>query len=205
MVRRFLGLSSLILIFAVCAAAQGPAGAGSNSKASRSRGPRSSRFEYSEPAQWQFSIGYQYNRINLTGSPFVTHGLTTGITRYFGSWFGVDGQLGFGFGNTGATSSPSNLSAQSLFAGIGPRLAYRHGQRLEPWLHCVIGVEHFKFTQTAGVLGNNTALAGAAGGGVDYKLGPHTSLRAEADAIGSRFFSVNQRHFQVIGGLVFNF
>jgi hypothetical protein len=55
------------------------------------------------------------------------------------------------------------------------------------------------------VLGSNTALAGAAGGGADFLLGPHTAFRVEADVLASRFFSVNQRHFQVVSGLVFNF
>jgi hypothetical protein len=117
----------------------------------------------------------------------------------------VEGQVGIGFGNTGTTTTPANLNAQSLFFGGGPRLAYRNHGRIEPWLHLVVGEEHFRFNQTAGVLGSNTALAGAAGAGVDYLLGTHTAVRAEADFIGSRFFSTNQRHFQVITGLVFNF
>jgi hypothetical protein len=65
-------------------------------------------------------------------------------------------------------------------------------------------MEHFRFSQTAGVLGSNNALAGPAGGGVDIFLTPRIAFRGEADAVGSRFFSTNQRSFQVIGGLVFN-
>jgi hypothetical protein len=69
----------------------------------------------------------------------------------------------------------------------------------------VVGLEHYRFSQTAGLLGSNNALAGAAGGGVDVYLKQHISLRVEADAVGSRFFSTNQRSFQVVGGLVLGF
>jgi hypothetical protein len=55
------------------------------------------------------------------------------------------------------------------------------------------------------VLGSNTALAVTVGGGIDYQLGPRMAFRAEGDAIESRFFSSNQRHFQIVSGLVFNF
>ena len=200
---RLSGLVGLILCLAVSAAAQGPAGAGSSPRARSHAGPHT--FSSPDFTPWQLSVDYQYNMINLTGSAFTTHGLSTDVTRYFGRWFGLEGQLGFGFGNTGSTSSPSNLTARSLFAGAGPRVAYRHHSGLEPWLHFVAGVDHFRFTQTAGVLGSNTAFAFAAGGGIDYLLGPRMAVRVEADAIESRFFSGNQRHFQVVSGLVFNF
>jgi len=207
--RRFFLIFGFILCLAVPAGAQGPAGAGGGSGTetggnSRHRSsPRGGSSKDFTP--WQFSVGYQYNRINLTGSPFSTNGLSTDVTRYFTRWFGVEGQLGFGFGNTGATTSPANLSMKSLFAGGGARLAYRGHGRFEPWVHGVVGTQHFRFTQTAGVLGSNSALAVAFGGGADYQLGPRMALRVEADAIQSRFFSTNQRHFQVFSGLVFNF
>ena len=201
--RRLACIAGTIMLLAVSASAQGPAGAGASSqKSSRTISQTFSSPDYST---WQFSLGYQYNRINLLGTPFMTNGLNVDAARYFGRWFGVEGQVGFGFGNTGNTTTPSNLTAQSLFAGGGPRLAYRNHGRIEPWVHFLLGEEHFRFNQTAGVLGSNTALAGAAGGGVDYYLGRHTAVRLGADIIGSRFFSTNQRHFQAVGGLVFNF
>jgi len=89
--------------------------------------------------------------------------------------------------------------------GGGGHLAYRGRGRVEPWIHGVVGMEHFRFTQTAGLLGSNTALGGSAGGGADFHLNPHTAFRVEADWLGTRFFSANQRHFQVVTGLAFNF
>jgi hypothetical protein len=187
-----------ILFISVSAGAQGPAGVGSE---------LGSRFSGDHDyAPWQLAVGYQYNRDNLLGSPFNTHGVNFSLTRFFGRWLGVEAQAGVGFlGNTGQTSVPPNLDVKSVFAGAGPKLALRNHSRFEPWVHVLVGIEHYRFSQTAGVLGSNNALAGPAGGGVDVYLTPHIAFRGEADALGSRFFSTNQRSFQIVGGLVYNF
>jgi hypothetical protein len=195
-------LLGISLLFSASAGAQGPAGVGQGTPSR----PRYSSAAQHEDDPWQIAIGYQYNRDNLLGSPFNTHGVNFSLARYFGRWFGVEAQMGVGFlGNTGQTTTPPNLGAKSLFVGGGPRLAYRNRSRYEPWVHLVVGMEHLRFTQTAGLLGSNNAIAGDAGGGVDIYLKPHISLRLEGDAIGSRFFAVNQRSFQIVGGFVLGF
>jgi len=188
----------ILLTFSATASAQGPAGAGSQA------GYFSAGDHPNDP--WQISLGYQYNRDNLLGSPFNTSGLNVSVTRFFGRWLGVEGDVGTGFlGTTGQTTNPPKLSVKSVFVGAGPRLALRTGSRYEPWAHFLIGLDHYRFSQTAGLLGSNSALGGTAGIGMDFYLKPHLALRGEADFIGTRFFSTNQRSFQVIGGVVFGF
>jgi hypothetical protein len=195
-------LLGIFLFFSASAGAQGPAGVGSGSQS----GPKYSAVGNRENDPWQIAIGYQYNRDNLLGSPFNTHGVNVSLARYFGRWVGVEAQVGLGFlGNTGQTTTPPSLSAKSVFVGAGPRLAIRNRSRFEPWGHLVVGIEHFRFSQTAGLLGSNNALAGAAGGGVDVYLKSHLALRVEADALGTRFFATNQRSFQIVGGFVLGF
>jgi hypothetical protein len=195
-------LLGTFVFFSASAAAQGPAGVGAGGGPRPTYSPTSGH-EY-DP--WQIAVGYQYNRDNLLGAPFNTHGVNFSVARYFGRWFGVEVQAGAAFlGNTGQGTIPPNLSVKSIFVGAGPRLAYRNRSRFEPWVHVVVGLEHYRFSQTAGLLGTNNALAGPAGGGVDVFLSHHLALRAEADAFGSRFFSTNQRSFQIVGGLVFGF
>jgi hypothetical protein len=188
-----------ILCSCLPASAQGPAGAGAG------RGPSRRSHASDGPSDWQLSLGYQYNRINLLGTPFNTNGLNVTFTRFVNNWLGVEAQVGFGFGNTGATTAPPNLNAKSLMAGGGPRLAWRGHGRIETWAHGNIGIERFRFSQTAGVLGANHALAGVAGGGIDFRLTSRTSFRVEGDWMGSRFFSMNQRSFQAVTGIVINF
>ena len=186
---RIVRVLGAVLLFSTAAVAQGPVGSGSSLG----------------PTQWQLAIGYQYNQINMTGDPFETHGANFSIARFFGSWFGLEAQVGLGFGKTGSTTFPPNLTAKSVFAGGGPRLAYRGHSPLEPWVHGEVGMQHFSFSQTAGLLGDNTAFGWVAGGGIDIRLNPNVAVRTEADAVGTRFFGVDQRHFQATVGLVFNF
>jgi hypothetical protein len=195
-------LVGIFFLFSASAGAQGPAGQGR----STASGPRDSSESEHVDDPWQLAAGYQYNRDNLLGSPFNTHGVNFSVARYFGRWIGVEAQLGVGFlGTTGQTTTPPNLGAKSLFIGGGPRFAYRNRSRYEPWVHVVVGMEHYRFNQTAGLLGSNNALAGNGGGGLDIFLKPHIAIRAEGDVIGSRFFSTNQRSFQIVGGLVLGF
>lgn len=194
----------VVLFVSVSARAQGPAGA--SVPAGKPPHGAAAGPQQDENDPWQFAVGYQYNRDNLLGSPFNTHGVNFTLTRYFKRWLGIDAQIGAGFlGNTGSTSTPPNLDAKSLFAGMGPRLAIPNRSRFEPWGHVLVGFEHYRFSQTAGVLGSNNALAGPAGGGVDIYITPRAAFRVEADAVYSRFFSVNQRSFQAVVGLVLNF
>lgn len=199
--RRASILIGILLFFSAAARAQGPAGTGTSGGGY----PKQHSIGAGSYAPWQIAVSFQYNRDNLIGSPFNAYGGNVSLARYFVRWFGVEGQLGVGFGNTRQTTIPPNLTAKSIFFGIGPRLAYRNRTRFEPWAHVLIGAEHFRFSQTTGFLGTNNALAGPAGGGVDVYFTPNVGLRAEADFIGSRFFSTNQRSFQVIGGVVINF
>ena len=192
-------LFGTLLCSCVPASAQGPAGVGAGKQSAHTSGVS---HEFSD---WQVAVGYQFGRVNLLGTPFDTNGLNVSAVRYFGRWFGAESQVGFGFGNTRATTAPPNLTAKSIFAGGGPRLELRGHGRIQPFAHAIVGIEHFRFSQTAGVLGGNSALAGVGGGGMDFRLNRRTSFRAEGDWVGSRFFSTNQRSFQLVTALVVNF
>jgi|SRR5882672_5733066 len=197
--RQIVILVGAVLFLSASAAAQGPGLAGAGTRS----GPRfPSNYGHTE---WQFAIGYQFNRINMSGVPYNSNGLTTSLVRFFGNWIGLEGQLGLGIGTTGAATVPPSLTTKSVFLGGGPRLVHRGHGRIEPWVHGVVGMEYFCFSQAVGLLGSNTGLGGVGGGGLDVRLGPRTSFRAEADWLGTRFFSANQGHFQLDTGLVFNF
>jgi opacity protein-like surface antigen len=157
---------------------------------------------------WQISIGYQFTRLNMPAvkglSAFTVndHGLNISFTRFLNSWAGLEGEVGDGFGSASVAVIPS---ARSLFVGGGPRLAYRGHRRYEPWVHGVVGMEHFRFTQTATAYGSNTALGYLVGGGMDYHLNQRVAIRIQGDYLGTRLFSANQGHWQVVAALVFNF
>ena len=84
---------------------------------------------------------------------FITTASITDLTRYLNDWFGVEGAVAIGFGNTG---TPQNLTAKSLFVGGGPHVAVYNKSRFEPWAHALVGLQHFRFTQATGLLGSNS-------------------------------------------------
>src|ERR1700730_12384998 len=111
---------------------------------------------------WQIGVGFQYSQFNVLGQKFHNFGYKADVTRYFNNWFGLEGTVVAGFGHTGANASQD---AKSFFIGGGPHFSMHYAGRFEPWVHVLIGWQHFRFTQ-AGTIGSNSFDAIVAGGGV---------------------------------------
>ena len=207
LMRRCILMLGILASFSLAAAAQGPQGVGADSY-----GETAVRAgvgaEPSSPlaSPWRFAFGYQYNRIDLSGTPFTTVGANISASRLFTNWLGLEGQVGFGFGNSGGTTVPPNLTVKTTSVVAGPRVVYHGpGRRLELWAHGLAGMEHFRFSQTAGQLGSNTGLAGALGGGADLRLTRSLTLTGEGDQLATRLFGGYQFHFQAVTSLVFRY
>lgn len=199
---KLLLLCGAVLCLSLTAMAQdAPAALDASSPASEPAVPAALNPSDREP--WQLGIGYQYQHYNVLGQTFHNNGFNTELTRYLNDWFGVEGTIAMGFaGNTGA---PLKLKAKSLFLGGGPHVALHNNSRFEPWVHVLVGWQHFRFTQTAKLLGSNSALGFMGGGGVDYKLRERVYWRIQADYIGTHFQSTRQSNYSFGSGLVFNF
>jgi hypothetical protein len=161
---------------------------------------------------WQISLGYQFNRFNMPSEKKGTYtlpaftvndnGYDVSLTRFFFSWGGLEAESAEGFGSA---SIPQITSAKSLFIGGGPRFALRGHGRVEPWVHTLLGLEHFRFSQTSTVYGSNNSLGFIGGGGVDLHLNVRTAIRVQFDYVGTSLFSVGQNNWQAGAGVVFNF
>src|SRR5467141_2327612 len=87
LMRQILILVGAVLFLSASAVAQGPGTAGAGTRAGRRSGPRfPSNYGYPE---WQVAIGYQYNRINMTGVPYYSNGVNTSLVRFLGNWFAL--------------------------------------------------------------------------------------------------------------------
>ena len=206
--RKSLLLCGAVLLSSVAAVAQSDIStvAASSSATALPASPQvSSRGELTD---WQISIGYQFNRFNMplqkTVPAFTVNdnGLDVSFTRFLLSWGGLEGEAAAGFGSG---SVPQIASAKSVFVGGGPRFAYRGHGRFEPWVHTLIGLEHFRFSQTATAYGSNNSLAFIGGGGVDIHVNARTAFRVQADYLGTALFSRGQTNWQIGAGVVFNF
>ncbi len=201
--RKLLALCGAFLCLSMPAVAQdAPAALDASSPAGEPAAPVS--FQPSVRDPWQLSTGYQFQYYRVLGQSFHNNGFHTDVTRYLNDWFGVEGAVTMGFGRTGA---PLNIIAKSLFVGGGPHIAVHNNSRIEPWVHVLVGLQHFRFAQTSPVLGlgSNSALGFMAGGGADFKLTQRVFWRVQADYIGTHFQSSTQANFSFGSGVVFNF
>jgi hypothetical protein len=89
----------------------------------------------------------------------------------------------------------------------GPRFNIR-----KAFFHALVGMDHLPCsaifyypgaTSCAAAGYSNNALAGAAGGGVQWNVARHLALRASADYVMSRFGGVMQNNFRVTLGIVY--
>ena len=210
--RKLMLLCGFVLLSSVAAVAQSDIStiAAPSSPAAPPASPQfGSRNELTE---WQISIGYQFNRFNMplqsangdTVPAFTVNdnGLNVSFTRFFRSWVGLEAESAAGFGSG---SAPQIASAESIFVGGGPRIARRGHGRYEPWGHFLVGLEHFRFTQTATAYGSNSSLALVGGGGVDIHMNQRTAFRVQADYLETSLFKMSQTNWQIGVGVVFNF
>jgi hypothetical protein len=156
-------------------------------------------------------IGYEYQHFNVFGTTFHTNNYNANLTVHLFDWLtgaagrltvGAEAAVNAGFG--GHTTGNPSLDAKSLFVGGGPHLAVPSSSRFEPWAHGLVGLEHFRFTQSS-VLGSNSALGFIVGGGVDIRLTPLFYWRLEGDYVGTTFQSSVQSNYGFGTGVVWHF
>jgi hypothetical protein len=156
---------------------------------------------HSDYPTWQLGMGFQYQHYQINGASFPTYGYNTDVTRSLNSWGSLEGIGSFGFGHLGGKLNPAT---RSLFVGGGPRVTIRNDTRIEPYMHVLVGLEHFRFTETSGS-GSQQALAFLGGIGADFKFRPRLYLRIEGDYLGTHYNSAAQSNYSASTGFVFNF
>ncbi len=203
--RRFLLIFAISMIVSVGANAQIHPATSAIASASPSLAPPlpsgsgdgsivSSAFE--GPSRFEASIEYSWTHAEAAPNlNFNVNGFVGAISWFFNRDIGAEGQLLGGWGG-----APTN--AKLAFAGGGVHARFNQTNKLQPWIHGLIGHAHLH-PQT--LYGGQGSFAWEAGGGVDYRLITWLSLRVGADALGTRFFGTDQVSPVVHAGVVFNF
>jgi peptidoglycan-associated lipoprotein len=107
------------------------------------------------------------------------NGGTAAFTGYANRWLGVTGEFG------AYRASPFGASANTYTFLAGPRVSYRHSERVAPFAQVLVGGAHL----TAGASGISASASGfawSAGGGIDLGLSRHLAFRPQFDYIGIR-------------------
>ncbi|HET9995517.1 MAG TPA: outer membrane beta-barrel protein [Candidatus Acidoferrum sp.] len=156
--------------------------------------------------------GYSYLQANpaVNGvNSFHLHGGSASIAYNHNSWLsGVADFGGYNNGNVLGTGASGTLSTY-LF---GPRVSYRRLRlrKITPFGQVLFGVAHAN-ASSFGTAASQNAFAMTAGGGVDYKLSDHFSIRpVQAEYLLTRFGvgtkgTQSQNNVRLSTGFVFRF
>jgi hypothetical protein len=177
---------------------------------------------------WQASIGYSYLRFDLGsgGIPRNYNGISGSISRYADNdgWWGIEGYANLSFGSISSNinrsdgphainSVQASESTTRIIFGGGPRFAYRHNKRIEPWVHVILAGEFINFpsVQVQAAAGETLPISHYAGfdfvsgGGIDIKLNRKFAIRGEVDLLSSRLREAWYESVIASGGIVVAF
>jgi hypothetical protein len=151
---------------------------------------------------WQATAGYTFYRFYIVPHPSTVvnlNGFDLGIVYYpKAKWFGVEGDFVGVWGG-----SPFGYTSKFTLADGGGRFRWAGPRGIEIWGHALVGGAHY-LPQTA--YGSQSALVYEVGGGVDIgKRGGRFAYRAQADMVGTRFFSTYQYSPRVSIGVVYRY
>ena len=148
--------------------------------------------------QVEVSGGYSYLDGNLNGTHFHLNGGGVSATENLNSWFGGRVEFNAYNGNDAGTV----VSAENIT--YGPVFSYRRFNRITPFAHVQIGVQHGS-TGYLGISQSAFKFAIAPGAGVDFALNRRTAIRVDGEYLVTRFLDLTQENVNASVGIVFRF
>lgn len=155
--------------------------------------------------------GYSYVRANpeAAGSDgFNLNGGSASVAYNFNNWLSGVADFG-GYHNTNILGSGVDGTLSTYL--FGPRVSYRHFSRVTPFGEVLFGVAHTG-ANFPNISNSQNAFAMTVGGGLDYRISSHFSIRAaKVDYLLTRFNEFNtantqtQNNLRVSTGIVFRF
>lgn len=147
----------------------------------------------------EFFGGYSHVEADFSNTSFSMNGAEVAMTQNLNNWFG--GTLDFG--TQYGSRNGFNVNAQQIM--YGPVFAYRKSPSFTPFGHVLVGVMRGG-QGFAGISQPATKFGAAFGGGVDFKVNKHFSIRAiQADYLMSRFLNTHQNNIRLSAGIVLTF
>ncbi len=166
----------------------------------------------------ELSAGYSYGTVDTQGyGNNNAQGWSGSVAANLKRWVGVEGEVSSRFQtfdfNLGNTALQVNSRYYSLLAG--PRFAHRTG-KVTPFVHALFGLDRgLDYGATvvdpvtgASVTPYTNGIAAVPGGGFDYAVSRHVSLRTQADYFFTRqptLATSTSSNFRVLGAIVFTF
>src|SRR5271155_233686 len=160
-----------------------------------------SGFAFGQDSRADLFGGYSYLNIDtngLTASRQNANGWEASLSGNFNNWLAAEAEV------AGYYKDYSGVSVTDYSYGAGPRI------NIKPvFLHALIGGDHLTGS-ASGISASQDSLAGAFGGGVQWKVSGPFSIRASADYVFTRHNilggpSVTQSNIRASVGVVYSF
>jgi hypothetical protein len=141
--------------------------------------------------KYEVFVGYGYTSMNqVNQSRYGLQGANVSVTRDWGRFFGLtaDGAYyKYPLSHPAIENSPQYAPWMDTVL-LGPVVHAPLFGHYEGFVHVLLGGEHIGITGSPSAYAYpNISFAGGIGGGVDYKIFPHISLRLAGDDIASSF------------------
>ena len=174
-----------------------------------------------EVPRYELSTGYSYGDVDYattTAYGLSPRGFVGSFSTNLRSWVAAEAEVGGQYQNENFSVAGVPYSMNAGFYSFlgGPRVAYRRG-RTSPFVHTLFGlartIAYDKATVNAtsgtAFFPYENGLGVLIGGGMDYRVSRHVSMRTQADYFVTQpnggLGAVTQNNFRLVGGLVFNF
>jgi len=147
---------------------------------------------------WELYAGYSFfDFFEVPNTTNVENGFDVAVDYFPGAgWIGAEGDLQATFGHQ------SGCISKFVMPSGGVRLRWAGPRGTQFFIHGLAGGAHY-FPQTA--YGGQNAFAYEAGGGVDIAHARRMAIRAEVDAVATRFFGTYQYSPKFSVGVVYKF
>jgi len=147
--------------------------------------------------------GYSYFRPVDRGAAIDLHGWNASVGYNVTDWLGVVGDFSGHYGDPfDLPFVPFGIQTREHFFLGGPRFSARSGSRLTPFAQALFGGANSRLGGF-GIGFSRNAFAMAAGGGLDYRVGNHLSIRlVQADYVHTRFGGDKQNNVRLSAGVV---
>ena len=155
--------------------------------------------------------GYSYIRENPSSAGvdgFNLQGGSASVAYNANHWLSAVADFGGYHSNNILGTGIGGTLSTYLF---GPRISYRRDSRITPFAQVLFGVGHIGGSNGLAFSSSNNSFAMTVGGGVDFKLSHHFSVRpVQVDYLLTRFneFGLgaqNQNNLRLSTGIVFHF
>jgi hypothetical protein len=162
----------------------------------------------------EISAGYSFTSADGGSADRINmNGWNTGATYFVNNWLGIEGNVGNSWHSESASIAGASVDAKvkSYTYVAGPRFDFKKGQRMNPFVHALVGFDRLT-AETSTTIGgttteisaSDTGFATTLGGGAVFGMSKRMGINLGGDYLMANH-GVTQHNFRISVGVVFRF